>query len=657
MRVCSYILAILSLLSTSIDLPAQSHRFDSLTLAIKNAKTDSERLFLRARLVRASAKLDFTQAQTELNEIKKISFEKKLYTIYSYALNTNGAICYEKGDYLNAIIHYQEAERFILQLPEGQNKFRKLGELYNDLGASYSLINDLDYAQKYYTRSIEIFEKNKDSAGLLLTYFNLAFIFIDIQEWEKAVYYLKKSIVCAGSNQQNPELLSSYARAAAISFKLKKVREGKDFLDKCKNQIALIDLDLDRIYYHNAYGEYYYAIGNIEAALASHLLAYKNSILWKDPYYIADEALDIGKIYTNIGKSDSAEKYFHIAYDTATAYNYMPKIKFILNEWATSYSNAGNYKRADELRTQLLSFSDSLITLQNHNHILLFDAAYQSIFKENQIMQLVSDKKMQQLAIEQKTTLNYILVGSAAILLLVSLLTYRNYKHKQKLQQQKIDTLETEKQLTATEAVLKGEEQERARLAQDLHDGLGGMLSGIKFSFSTMKRNLIMTPGNHQAFERGMDMLDSSIKEMRRVAHNMMPEALVKFGLDTALKDFCNDINQSGALQVNYQSIGMENVVVEQTTAITIYRIAQELINNTMKHAAAKAAIVQLTKSDGHLSVTVEDDGRGFDTAILNQSKGIGWTNIQNRVDFLQGTLDVQSKKEKGTSVHIEISV
>ena len=142
--------------------------------------------------------------------------------------------------------------------------------------------------------------------------------------------------------------------------------------------------------------------------------------------------------------------------------------------------------------------------------------------------------------------------------------SHRNYINKQELQQRRITELETEKQLTATEDVLKGEEKERTRLAKDLHDGLGGMLSGIKHSLNAMKGNLVMTPENHQAFERSMDMLDSSIREMRRVAHNMMPEALVKFGLDTALKDFCNDINQSGALQINYQSIGLENIEVEQ---------------------------------------------------------------------------------------------
>jgi len=154
-----------------------------------------------------------------------------------------------------------------------------------------------------------------------------------------------------------------------------------------------------------------------------------------------------------------------------------------------------------------------------------------------------------------------------------------------------------------------------------------------------------------------MDMLDSSIKEMRRVAHNMMPEALVKFGLDTALKDFCNDIHQSGALKLNYQSFGLEDAVIDQTIAITIYRIVQELLNNTMKHAAAKSAIVQVSKTDGLLSVTVEDDGKGFDTSVLNSPLGMGWNNIQNRIEFLNGKLDVNSQPGDGTSVHIELNV
>ena len=249
------------------------------------------------------------------------------------------------------------------------------------------------------------------------------------------------------------------------------------------------------------------------------------------------------------------------------------------------------------------------------------------------------------------------MAGSALALIVILSLFYRNYQQKQKLQLQRIIDLETQQQLNATEAVLKGEEQERTRLAKDLHDGLGGMLSGIKYSFNNMKGNLIMSPDNALVFERSMDMLDSSIKEMRRVAHNMMPEALVKFGLDTALKDFCNDISKSGALEVSYQSIGLEQTILDQTVAITIYRVVQELIHNTMKHAAARHAIVQVTKGDGHLTVTVEDDGKGFDTTVLKKSDGIGWSNIENRVGFLKGTLDIKSEKDKGTSVYIELTI
>ena len=273
---------------------------------------------------------------------------------------------------------------------------------------------------------------------------------------------------------------------------------------------------------------------------------------------------------------------------------------------------------------------------------------YESEKKDAQI-------QLQKAQLFKKDIWNYILAGSILTILVISILSYRNYRHTKSLQQQRISELETEKQLSATEAVLKGEEQERTRLAKDLHDGLGGMLSGIKYTLNDMKGNLIMTAENAQAFERSMDMLDSSIREMRRVAHNMMPEALVKFGLDTAIRDFCNDITKSGALQVQYQSIGLDDAELDQVKNVTIYRIVQELLNNTMKHASAKNALVQLTYNKEQLTVTVEDDGKGFDPALLKLSKGIGWSNIQNRVEFLKGTWDVSSEPGKGTSVHIEI--
>lgn len=650
----SYLL--LFLLFSQLQLKAQTRALDSLQLLIKTSSSDSLQLKYRIAYGVRYAKIDFEKGLAELEAVKKESASKNIQGLYADAVMNEGIIYYDKGDYIKGIVLDEEAERLYNKLPDGRFKDWGLGASYNNLGASYSLLNDLDNAQAYYMKGIDIFEKIKDSNSLLVAYFNMAFIYIDIQEWNKAHEYLIKSISYGPGSRNYDQLLQSCSRAAAICFKIGKATEGKNLLKRIdtlsKNNKTL----LSEIYYYNAYGEYYLYSMLPQKALEMQLLSFSKSKEFKDPYYIVDEAWEIGRIYLQLKNSEEAKKFLQLSIDTGKAYNYLPKIRFILNEWCSYYDNIGDYKKASSLKSELLNFTDSLISLQNHNRILLYDARYQSEKKETLIRQLESDKKIQQLTIKQQQTFNYLLGGGALTLLIISILSYRNYKQKQRLQEQRISELEIEKQLTVTEAVLKGESQERTRLAKDLHDGLGGMLSGIKYSLNTMKGNLVMTKDNAQSFERSMDMLDSSIKEMRRVAHNMMPEALVKFGLDTALKDFCFDINQSGALQLTYQSFGLENATIESSTSITIYRIVQELINNTLKHAAASTAIVQVTKSDSHLSVTVEDNGKGFDTDLLTQSKGIGWSNIQNRVEFLKGKLDVQSQPGKGTSVMMDFN-
>jgi len=299
-------------------------------------------------------------------------------------------------------------------------------------------------------------------------------------------------------------------------------------------------------------------------------------------------------------------------------------------------------------------YLDSAAVIENklrgeemRNKTLLLEKKFETEKKETQI-------ELQNAQIKQKNTLNYILIGSTVSLLIISLLIYRNYQHRQRLQQQRINELETEKQLTATEAILKGEEQERSRLAKDLHDGLGGMLSGIKYSLNTMKENMIMAPSDVQAFEHSIHMLDSSISEMRRVAHNLMPESLLKFGLDEALNDFCKEMGRNGMLKVVYQSFGLKDKSIDRSLSVTAYRIVQELLNNIVKHADATQAIVQISASENQFAITVEDDGKGMERDTMEKAQGIGWKNIRSRVDYHKGTINMQTTLRKGTSVFIE---
>jgi signal transduction histidine kinase len=265
--------------------------------------------------------------------------------------------------------------------------------------------------------------------------------------------------------------------------------------------------------------------------------------------------------------------------------------------------------------------------------------------------------KLQDVQLASRKRLNYFLGGTAILLMIISILLFRTYRQKQKLQQQRIRELETEQRLNATQSVLKGEEQERARLAKDLHDGLSGMLSGVKYSLQDMKGNLIMTQENQQAFERSIDMLDSSIKEMRRVAHNLMPEVLVRYGLDAALKDYITEINKTGIITVIYHSMGITKKEIDHTTAIVVYRIIQELLNNVIKHAQATEVLVQLLRENDKLVVNVEDNGKGFDTKLAEEKMGMGWENIRSRMELLNGTIDIQSAPDNGTAVNLEINI
>jgi len=202
--------------------------------------------------------------------------------------------------------------------------------------------------------------------------------------------------------------------------------------------------------------------------------------------------------------------------------------------------------------------------------------------------------------------------------------------------------------------MLKGQEEERSRIAKDLHDGLGGLLSGTKLSFVNVKETLVMTPEHAVYFDKSLSMLDNAIGDLRKVAHNLMPEALVKYGLNDALRDFCDSIQFSSGLKVSYQQFGKKRKL-DNTAEVFIYRIVQELVNNVVKHADASEIIVQLTMSPDKVSLAVEDDGKGFNKLRIEQTKGAGIANIKYRVQYFNGTWDIVTSPGNGTSVNIEL--
>ena len=640
-------ICLLLLLAPFVLIKAQDNKRDSLLKLLPSSKQDTARVMLLLDIAdtyetnNQDSSVYYLEKSKQLSE--SLGFSKGLYQYY----HQSAVVSFTKGDYTTAV--------------DQNNKGLSLARILKDSSKVIAILNNMAIVSAYqgdfesqltYTLQVkDAVEAIKDSGRLAAVYHGVANVWNNLKQYRRAVDFALLSVrIHTEFNKKNAYINRVYAALgqnyeeldmgdSALYFYNMAIEESVKLNDKYAQGI-IYSYICDYYEARNQFGEMLKAS---EKALVLSRELQSRQMEANSLYNVA---------YANFynGNNVIARKYIGEALEIASKDSLLEESMYSYLILSYIAARDGDFTTSSWAKHKTDSIREKILNEQIIKTTSEIEKKYETAKKDKQIV-------IQQSQLQKREIVNYILLGSAVVLLTLSLLAYRNFNQKKKLQQQRIIELETEKKLTATEAVLKGEEQERTRLAKDLHDGLGGMLSGIKYSFQTMKGNLVMTPDNQQAFERSMDMLDSSIKEMRRVAHNMMPEALVKFGLDTALKDFCNDIHQSGALKLNYQSFGLGDAVIDQTIAITIYRIVQELLNNTMKHAAAKSAIVQVSKIDGRLSVTVEDDGKGFDTSILNQSKGIGWSNIQHRIEFLKGKLDVNSQKEKGTSVLIELPV
>ncbi|MFZ4771259.1 MAG: sensor histidine kinase, partial [Ferruginibacter sp.] len=196
------------------------------------------------------------------------------------------------------------------------------------------------------------------------------------------------------------------------------------------------------------------------------------------------------------------------------------------------------------------------------------------------------------------------------------------------------------------------QETERTRIAKDLHDGFGGLFSTIKMYFSTLQYEQPILKDD-PLFIKSYELVNSASEEVRRIAHNMMPEVLIKMGLLQAVQELCNSISAGKLLQTKLQTYGMEKRL-NASTEVMLFRILQELLNNIIKHAKASEAIIQFNKDGNRLSIIVEDNGHGFNLQETDNKTKAGLASVQSRVSYLNGKLSIDSQKETGTTIMMD---
>jgi two-component system, NarL family, sensor kinase len=245
----------------------------------------------------------------------------------------------------------------------------------------------------------------------------------------------------------------------------------------------------------------------------------------------------------------------------------------------------------------------------------------------------------------------YLIVGVAIIAMLLmsgAIIIFVVFYQKRMIKEQlKRQALEYEFQQKMLQAELESQETERRRLAADLHDSIGGMLSTIRVGMATVAKQL----ADPQSMAQTKQMLDDTITSVRRISRDLMPSTLEKFGLSHALIELCERFQNTSHIAIQYHEDG-DLSQFEKNRQLMIFRIVQELLNNAIKHAQATRILVEI-KLQHVLTISVEDDGIGFDAeAIKNDAqggRGLGLFNIENRARLLGGKVDYLKPPKHGS--------
>lgn len=529
-----------------------------------------------------------------------------------------GTPYYQKGDYEKAAYYFYNALRAIIS--NNITTPYMIADAFSNLALLWLDLNRFDYAEEYLKKSEAIGLLTKDSLTLMMYYVHISDIYGVKEEWEK--------------------VFQSNAKA-------EKIAAGKNIISV--RQVALANMGLARQFQERYKEAIFYYNQSIE--LAPNKNSFSNNIVGYN---------SLGYAYYKMGNYAKAREMLLRAVELSDKYNNYTNAQTTAGVLALVYNKEHKYKEGLQMALVYMRMIDSTMKTKMSEGATKMEVAYRNAEKDNRIKanELLLSKK--EIELKNKN----ILIGSiaACVLLMASILwgRYLVNKNKQRLQQQQIHNLEQqhalmhqEQEINHLKDILTGEERERARLARELHDGIGGMLAAVNMNLNAEKNSKESVNTLH--LNKAIDLLQETTSEVRRTAHNLMPDVLIRNGLEQALQIYCENISTGeDKVEIDLHFRGTLTLL-DRSAELLVYRIVQELLQNIIKHAQASHAELQIIENDSKLIIIVEDNGVGFDTNEIKH--GYGLQSLQFRVKALQGYVSITSQKGQSTTVYIEFDL
>ncbi|NOX86599.1 MAG: tetratricopeptide repeat protein [Chlorobi bacterium] len=578
----------------------------------------------------------------------------KLKTASAY--NTLGVCFIVKAGYYKALSYLAsalETGKMLMEEDPGNATYkRRVLAIYTNTGNIYYYKGEYDKSIDNYFQALKLAEEIGYNTGIAVNSSNLAASYKDLLNYPKALEYNYKALAIAKKTGNSYSLSQSmnnlgsvyfstkdYDSAYSYFFRSKEIneREGNEY-ELINNYVNLADVLRETERYDSSL--YYY---NLSVGLCRKLNSVDGLI---NCNYM------IGQLYQKQGLLDKSADYFKESLRMATESGTSRFIMLSNEELAKVYRKKGDYKKALAYFTAGSRMRDSIFTAESDARIAEMETKYQTEKKEEEIRSL-KEKTMLQAA--QSRTNRIILVAVIIIFALIIFLvfiSFRSFKLKQ-LAEKRLMQQHAERKVL--DAVMETEFRERKRFAEDLHDGLGVLLSTLKLYIGEMKSE---TSRQDRKTLTGQinNLLDEAIKNARNISNNIMPAVLKNNGLNAAIRSFSDKINASGKVRITIHPAN-QNKRHKPTIEITLYRIITELINNTLKHAEATNIEILMTEKNNKLFMTYRDDGKGFDYKKMDKSgkKGMGFENIKSRLGSINGKYTFNTAPGKGFFAGIEV--
>ncbi len=553
-----------------------------------------------------------------------------------------------------------ELYRMVAQL-EQEGKYGEAATAYRIIAEKdLSEIENLDRAIKNYIEAQKLFGRAGDSLKMYQTITDLGRLYSGSEYYLEAITMFERVEAYATRNLDTLTSARMLQQIGEIYIARNQFKEASTYFERAsKLNLSIQDTLLSTINQLTitALTGHKQLFKDLPDSLNLELSKY-DSIRYQS--FLPSIHLHVGMYNMHAKKYQLALYYFNqgmkLAQDDAFIKRELYRKQAECYELMNDYSSALNVMKA------YTHFNDSLNDFSKSAAIQQWFLKSNDIKRETELQEMARDRNITVLKSRMQKVLSYALLVGTVIMLIVTYIIIRSYqqrlnsnqiitKQNEEINQRKINELESNRKIESISSMLQGQEVERERIARDLHDSLGGLLSTVKLHFDAVQtKNPDIS--SQKEYNKAYNLLDAACHEVRTISNNMQPGALLKMGIVPAIKDLVNRIESEDTPHIEFLHYGpLHNMAIGVT--LNIFRIVQELLYNCLKHAHAKEILIQLIRNEEDLEIMVEDDGLGYDPKEIK--KGMGTENVAARVNFLKGEISIHSETGVGTTTTITI--